>query len=56
MQIEFTKSQIENLIEFFELNFIPFVRSDIDIDNMDYIISMADIVKKLKASLKEVES
>lgn len=45
MQIELTKPQVENLIEFFEIDFIPFVRSDIDIDNMDYIISTADIVK-----------
>ena len=44
----FTKSQVDNLIEFIELNFIDIVRNDIDIDNIDYVVDMMDALTKLR--------
>lgn len=44
----FTQSQVNNLIEFIELNFINAVRNDIDIDNIDYVIDMMDALTKLR--------
>ena len=48
MIIELTKSQIDNLMEFFELEFINFIRNNTDIDNINYLVDMCDIYKKLK--------
>lgn len=44
----FTKSQVDNLIEFIELNFIDGVRNDTDIDNIDYVVDMMDALTKLR--------
>ena len=44
----FTKSQVDNLIEFIELNFIDTVRNDTDIDNIDYVVDMMDALTKLR--------
>ena len=44
----FTKSQVDNLIEFIELNFINIVRNDTDIDNIDYVVDMMDALTKLR--------
>lgn len=44
----FTKSQVDNLIEFIELNFINVVRNDTDIDNIDYVVDMMDALTKLR--------
>lgn len=44
----FTKSQVYNLIEFIELNFIDVVRNDTDIDNIDYVVDMMDALTKLR--------
>lgn len=44
----FTKSQVDNLIEFIELNFIDAVRNDTDIDNIDYVVDMIDALTKLR--------
>lgn len=49
------KHEIENLIEFFDLNFIDHVREDTEIDNMGYIVSMSGIYAKLETALKEAE-
>ncbi len=46
-----TKSQVENLVDFIELNFIDFVREDEELDNIDYIIDMMDALTKLRATL-----
>lgn len=48
MTIKLTKSQIENLMEFFEFEFIDSIRNNTDIDNMDYLVDMCEIYKKLK--------
>ena len=44
----FTKSQVDNLIEFIELNFINALRNDTDIDNIDYVVDMMDAFTKLR--------
>lgn len=46
--IMLTKSQAENLIEFFEVAFIPMVRDTPEIDNLDYVVDMCEIYKQLK--------
>lgn len=51
--IEFTKSQIDNLVEFIEWNFIDVVRKDEGIDNIDYIIDMMEALKKLRVAANE---
>lgn len=48
--IKLTISQIKNLIEFFEISFIPRVQEDEYCDNMNYLVDMCDIYKKLKRS------
>ena len=44
---DITKGQIESLIEFIDLNFLPSIRTDEDIDNMDYICNICDIYRNL---------
>lgn len=51
--IVLTKSQVENLIEFFELCFIDQIRNDTEIDNMDYMVDMINVYAKLKEANKE---
>lgn len=54
LNVELTKSQVDNLIEFIELNFIQSVREDTDIDNIDYIVDMMDALKTLRLVSKSV--
>ena len=53
-QIELSKSEIENLIDFFDFDFIPYIKSDDELDNMKYLTSMCDVYKKLETALDEV--
>lgn len=50
-----TKSQIDNLIDFFELEFIDMVRKDDCIDNMAYVCDMCDIYKGLKSLQRKID-
>lgn len=43
-----TKSQVSNLLEFFDLNFIESIRSYTGVDNMECIVNMCEIYKSLK--------
>jgi lipid II:glycine glycyltransferase (peptidoglycan interpeptide bridge formation enzyme) len=43
-----TKSQAENLMEFFEVAFITTVRDTPEIDNLDYLADMCEIYKQIK--------
>lgn len=43
-----TKSQVSNLLEFFDLNFIESIRSYTGIDNMECAVNMCEIYKSLK--------
>lgn len=47
-KIHLTKSQVENLIEFFEISFIDSIRNDADIDNIHYICDMCNVYQELK--------
>ena len=47
-KIELSKSQITNLMNFFEFDFIQSIRDDEDVDNINYLVDMCDIYKKLK--------
>ena len=47
-QIKLTKSQITNLMEFFEFKFIQSIQEDEEIDNINYLVDMCDIYKKLR--------
>ena len=49
-----TKSQIDNLIDFFELEFIDMVRKYDCIDNMAYVCDMSDIYKGLKSLQRKI--
>lgn len=51
-EIKLTQSQVENLIEFFELNFIDSIRQDVDIDNMGYLCDMCNLYQNLKKCLE----
>ena len=53
-KIELTKSQIDNLMEFFEFKFIDLIRSDEEVDNIGYLVDMCDIYTKLKDASEEV--
>ena len=43
-----TQSQAENLMEFFEVAFIPLVRDEIKIDNMMYLVDMCEVYQQIK--------
>ena len=47
ISFEITKGQIESLIDFIDLHFIPSIRNNEYIDNMDYICNMCDIYRNL---------
>jgi hypothetical protein len=51
--IQLTHSQVINLKEFLEFNFIPIIREDDTIDNINYLVDMCDAYKKLSDLLKE---
>ena len=53
-KIELTKSQIDNLMEFFEFKFVDLIRSDAEVDNIGYLVDMCDIYTKLKDASEEV--
>lgn len=50
--IELTCSQVDNLMEFFEFEFIDSIRNNTDIDNMNYLVDMCEIYKKLKEGVE----
>lgn len=43
-----TPSQAENLMEFFEVAFIPMARDTQKIDNLDYVADMCEIYTQIK--------
>lgn len=57
MKVELSASQVSNLVDFIEIEFIDSIRRDDDIDNIEYVISMMDALKALReASAKEKDS
>ena len=55
IEIKLTRSQADNLMEFFEFEFIDSIRDNTDIDNINYLVDMCDIYKKLKITVEEVD-
>lgn len=56
ISIAFTRSQIENLIEFFDMAFCQLLADfakDRAIDGMEYLIAMCNLYTKLSDALKE---
>lgn len=53
--LQLTESQVENLIEFFEFQFIPMIRNDEGIDNINYIADMMQIFTKLRICEQEIK-
>lgn len=56
LPVEFTKSQVDNLVEFIEWNFIDIIRKDEEVDNINYIIDMMETLKKLRAVANEFDN
>ena len=54
--ITLTQDEVDNLVEFFELEFLPMVRRDDDIDNMRYLTSMGDVFRKLENAQKRLKA
>ena len=52
IDIKLTKSEVENLLSFFEFEFIPSIQRDGEVDNINYLVEMCDIYKKLQEALK----
>lgn len=46
--VELSKTELTNLIEFIEIEFIDSIRRDDEIDNIDYIVSMMNALQKLR--------
>jgi len=53
MVVLFTKSQLQNLIDFIEFEFIDTIRRDEDIDNIDYIVDMMCALKSMREAYKQ---
>lgn len=51
IDVKLSSSQVRNLIEWFELEFINYVRKDVEIENLEYLVSMCDIYCELKRAL-----
>ena len=56
VKIELTKTQIDNLMNYFEFDFIESIRRDEEIDNIGYLVDMCDIYTKLKDAKAEEEN
>lgn len=55
-RITFSKDEVDNLIEFFELEFLSMVRRDDSIDNMRYLTSMGEVFRKLEYTQKRLKA
>lgn len=56
LSVEFTKSQVDNLVEFIEWNFIDIIRKDEEVDNINYIIDMMEALKKLRVVAEKFDN
>jgi hypothetical protein len=55
MKVELTKSQIRNLADFIQFNFIDSIRQDDGIDNINYLVDMCDAYKVLRKAENQTE-
>lgn len=49
------KDEIYNLIDFIEVEFINAVRKDEEIDNINYIVSMMNVLQKLRLAYASIK-
>ncbi len=54
--ITLSQDELDNLVEFFELEFLSMVRKDDTIDNMRYLTSMGDVFRKLENAQKRLKA
>ena len=54
--ITLSQGEVDNLVEFFEMEFLPMVRKDDTIDNMRYLTSMGDAFRKLENAQKRLKA
>jgi hypothetical protein len=54
--ITLSQDEVDNLVEFFELEFLPMVRKDDTIDNMRFLTSMGDVFRKLENAQKRLKA
>lgn len=46
--MKLTKAEAENLMELMEIYIFTFIRDDENVDNIEWLISMADVYRKLQ--------
>lgn len=46
--VSLSKTELANIIEFIEIEFIDSIRRDDEIDNIDYVVSMMNALQKLR--------
>lgn len=56
MKVELTKSQITNLANFIQFNFIEEIRNNDDIDNINYLVDMCDAYKTLREAEEQLKA
>ena len=54
--ITLSQDEVDNLVEFMELEFLPMVRKDESIDNMRYLTTMGDVFRKLEAAQQRLKA
>ena len=54
-EVTLDKDELDNVIEFIELNFIESIRNDLDIDNIDYIVSMMSALQKFRIAYASIK-
>ena len=54
-EVTLDKDELNNVIEFIELNFIESIRNDPDIDNIDYIISVMSALQKFRLAYASIK-
>ena len=54
--ITLSQDEVDNVVEFFEMEFLPMVRKDDTIDNMRYLTSMGDVFRKLENAQKRLKA
>ena len=54
-EVTLDKDELSNVIEFIELNFIESIRNDLDIDNIEYIISMMSALQKFRLAYASIK-
>jgi hypothetical protein len=52
MIIEITKNEAECLIDLFECNLLDIIRNDDDIDNLQWLMNICSVFKKLQEGVE----